>query len=125
MAVDDAYVSWLSHTSTNTDFFLNQPTTFLTCFFRSEGENTPERKVASTRDRTHDHQVMSPTSSTLSHGMRGGGGGGGGAAGASHGQIPLCVLHLILSSENVLIFSQVKIFYALIVKKRQPREKHG
>ena len=27
----------------------------------------PERKVASTRDRTHNHQVMSPTWSPLSH----------------------------------------------------------
>ena len=31
------------------------------------GKNTPERKVASTRDRTHNHQVMSPTRSPLSH----------------------------------------------------------
>ena len=31
------------------------------------GENTPERKVASTGDRTHNHQVMSPTHSPLSH----------------------------------------------------------
>ena len=31
------------------------------------GENTPERKVASTGDRTHNHQVMSPTRSPLSH----------------------------------------------------------
>ena len=31
------------------------------------GENTPERKVASTRDQTHKHQVMSPTRSPLSH----------------------------------------------------------
>ena len=30
------------------------------------GENTPERKVASTRDQTHNHQVMSPTRSPLS-----------------------------------------------------------
>ena len=30
-------------------------------------ENTPERKVASTGDRTHNHQVMSPTHSPLSH----------------------------------------------------------
>ena len=29
------------------------------------GENTPERKVASTGDRTHNHQVMSPTRSPL------------------------------------------------------------
>ena len=31
------------------------------------GENTPERKVASTWDRTHNHQVKSPTRSPLSH----------------------------------------------------------
>ena len=31
------------------------------------GENTLERKVASTRNRTHNHQVMSPTRSPLSH----------------------------------------------------------
>ena len=30
------------------------------------GENTPERKVASTGNRTHNHQVMSPTRSPLS-----------------------------------------------------------
>ena len=30
-------------------------------------ENMPERKVASTGDRTHNHQVTSPTSSPLSH----------------------------------------------------------
>ena len=31
------------------------------------GENTPERKVASTGSRTRSHQVMSPTRSPLSH----------------------------------------------------------
>ena len=31
------------------------------------GENMPQRKVASTGDRTHNHQVMSPTRSPLSH----------------------------------------------------------
>ena len=31
------------------------------------GEITPYRKVASTGDRTHNHQVMSPTRSPLSH----------------------------------------------------------
>ena len=31
------------------------------------GGNTPERKVASTGDRTHNHQVMSTTRSPLSH----------------------------------------------------------
>ena len=30
------------------------------------GENTPERKFASTRSRTHNHQVMSPTRSPMS-----------------------------------------------------------
>ena len=31
------------------------------------GENRPERRVASTGDRTHNHQVMSQTRSPLSH----------------------------------------------------------
>ena len=31
------------------------------------GKNSPERKVASTRDQTHNHQVMSPTRSLPSH----------------------------------------------------------
>ena len=31
------------------------------------GGNTPQRKVASTGDRTHNHQVMSLTRSPLSH----------------------------------------------------------
>ena len=31
------------------------------------GENTPERKVTLTGDRTHNHQVMSSTRSLLSH----------------------------------------------------------
>ena len=31
------------------------------------GQSTPEREVASTGDRTHNHQVMSPTRSPLSH----------------------------------------------------------
>ena len=35
------------------------------------GENTPERNFASTGSRTHNHQVMSPTRSPLSHTGRG------------------------------------------------------
>ena len=31
------------------------------------GENTPQRKVSSTGDRTHNHLVMSPTRSPVSH----------------------------------------------------------
>ena len=41
-------------------FFAKPPTTFLTCFCRGE-----RRKYD--RDRTHNHQVMSPTRSPLSH----------------------------------------------------------
>ena len=38
-------------------FFPKPPTTFLTCFLqRFKGENTPERKFASTGDRTRNHQ---------------------------------------------------------------------
>ena len=48
-------------------FFPKPPTTFLTCFCRGERRNTPERKVASTGDRTHTHQVISQTRSPLSY----------------------------------------------------------
>ena len=66
MAVGDAYVfhGFLTPVLTQL-FFRKPPTTFLTAEVRCE--NTPERKVASTGDRTHNHQVMSPTRSPLSH----------------------------------------------------------
>ena len=34
---------------------------------QERGENTPERKVTSTGDQTHNHQVLSPTCSQLNH----------------------------------------------------------
>ena len=44
-----ACVSWLSHTSTNTNFFPKPPTTFFNCFSRGERrKNVPERNFAST-----------------------------------------------------------------------------
>ena len=68
MAVGDAYVFPGFVTPVLTQlFFPKPPTTFLTCFAEVKGENTPERKVASTGDRSHNHQVMSPTRSPLSH----------------------------------------------------------
>ena len=32
-----------------------------------KGKNTPERKFASTRDQTHNHQVINPIRLPLSH----------------------------------------------------------
>ena len=69
MTVGDAHVfSWLFHNSTNTTFFSKAT------FFRKpsttaevRGKNTPERKVTSTGDQTHNHQVMSPTRSSHAH----------------------------------------------------------
>ena len=50
-----------------TPLFLPKPlTTFSHASAEVRGENTPERKVASTGDRTHNHQVMSHTRSPLS-----------------------------------------------------------
>ena len=40
---------------------------FLPASAELRGENTPERKFASTGSLTHNHQVMSPTRSPLSH----------------------------------------------------------
>ena len=48
-------------------FFPKPPTTFLDASADVRGEITPERKVTSTGDQTHNHQVMSPTHSPLSH----------------------------------------------------------
>ena len=68
MAVGDAYMfpGFLTPVLTQS-FFPKPPTTFSHASAEVRGENTPERKVASTGDRTHNHQVMSPTGSPLSH----------------------------------------------------------
>ena len=69
MAVGNAHVfpGFLTPVLTQL-FFPKSPTTFLTCFWRGERQkNTPEGKFASTGYRTHNHQVMSPTRSLLSH----------------------------------------------------------
>ena len=47
-------------------FFPKPPTTFLTCFCRGERRKYA-RKFASIEDRTHNHQVMSPTRSPPGH----------------------------------------------------------
>ena len=68
MAVGDARVFWLSHTSTSTTLsFQRHRLLFSHASAEVRGENTPERKFASTGDRIHKHQVMSPTRSPLSH----------------------------------------------------------
>ena len=59
-------IFWLSHASTNTTF-LSETAIFSHASAEVRGENTPERKVASTVDLTCNHQVMSLTSSPLSH----------------------------------------------------------
>ena len=68
MAVGDAYVFPCFLTPVLTQlFFPKPPTTFLTCFCRGERLKYAGKKVASTGYRTHNHQVMSPTRSPLSH----------------------------------------------------------
>ena len=68
MAVGDAYVFPGFFTPVLTQLFLPKPpTTFLTCFCRGERRKHAGKKVASTGDRTRNHQVMSPTRSSLSH----------------------------------------------------------
>ena len=64
MAVGDAYVFPGFLTPVLPQLFFPKPlTTFLTCFCIG----IPERKVASTGDRTRNHQVMSLSRSPLSH----------------------------------------------------------
>ena len=68
MADGDTHVFPCFHTPVLKQLFLPKPpTTFLHASAEVRGENTPEKKVASTEDRTHNHQVRSPTHSPLSH----------------------------------------------------------
>ena len=68
MAVGDAYVfpGFLTPALIQL-FFPKPPTIFSHPSAEVRGKNTPERKVASTGGRTHNHQVMSSTSSRLSY----------------------------------------------------------
>ena len=68
MAVGDAYVfpGFLTPVLTLL-FFQSHRLLFSHASAEVRGQNTPERKVTSTWDRTHNHQVMSPTRSPLSH----------------------------------------------------------
>ena len=68
MAVGDAYVfpGFLTPVLTLLSFQSHR-LLFSHASAEVRGENTPERKVASTWDRTHNHQVMSLTRSPLSH----------------------------------------------------------
>ena len=69
MAVGDAHVfpGFLTPALTQLFFLSKSPTTSLTCFFRGERRKYTGKEVCSTRDRNHNHQVMSPTRSPLSH----------------------------------------------------------
>ena len=65
MAVGDAYVVPGLLTPVLTQLFFPKPPTIL--FSHASTEKRGERKVTSTGDRTHNHRVMSPTRSPLSH----------------------------------------------------------
>ena len=68
MAVGDAHVfpGFLIQVLTQLSFRSHR-ILFSHALAEVRGENTPERKFASTGSRTHSHQVMSPTRSPLSH----------------------------------------------------------
>ena len=68
MVVGDAYVfqGFLTPVLTQL-FFPNHRLLFSHASAEVRGKNTPERKVPSTGDLTHNHQVMSPTRSPLNH----------------------------------------------------------
>ena len=57
----------LSHTSADTTFLSKARLLFSHASAEVRGENAPERKFASSGDRTQNNQVMSPTRSLLSH----------------------------------------------------------
>ena len=69
MAVGDAHVSPGFLIPVLTQFFFSQSHQLLFSQTLAEvrGENTPERKFASSGYRTQNHKVMSPTRSPLSH----------------------------------------------------------
>ena len=67
-AVGDTHLYRLPHTSTNTTF-LSKATNYFFSHASAEVrvENMLERMFASPGDRTHNHQLMSPTRSPLSY----------------------------------------------------------
>ena len=65
--VGDTHVFPSFLTPVLTQLFLSHRLIFSHASAEVRGENTPERKFASTGVRTHNHQVMSPTRSPLSH----------------------------------------------------------
>ena len=69
MAVGDKHLFPGFLTPVLSQLFFPKPVTTFFSHASAEvrGENTPERKSASTGDRTHNHQVMSPILSPLSH----------------------------------------------------------
>ena len=68
MAVGDTYVFPGFYTPALTQLsFQSHRLLFSHASAEMRGENMPERKLASNGDRTHNHQVMSPTCSPLSH----------------------------------------------------------
>ena len=68
MAIGEAYVfpGFLTPALTQLSF-QSHLLLFSHALAEVRGENTPERKSASTGSRTRNHQVMSPTRSPLSH----------------------------------------------------------
>ena len=67
MVVGDAHVFLGFLTPVVTQLFFPKPLLSSLASAEVRGENSPERKIASTGGRTHNHQVMSPTRSPLSH----------------------------------------------------------
>ena len=68
MAVSDAHVfpGFLTPVLTQVSFRSHRQL-FSHASAEVRGENAPEKNFASTRSQTHNHQVMSPTHSPLSH----------------------------------------------------------
>ena len=88
MAVGDAHVfpGFLTPVPTQRPFQSHR-LLFSNASAEVRGENTPERKFASTGDRTHNHQIMSPTRSPLRHT-------GGAPAVKEKSQTKRCLKHL-------------------------------
>ena len=120
MAVGDAYVfpGFLTPVLTLL-FFQSHRLLFSHASAEVRGENTPERKVASTWDRTHNHQVMSPTRSPLSHP-----GGFLENYGTKEGVLPQGLLYVKYES-SITYHSKAMAYVKVFVDEQRDRQTEG
>ena len=91
-------ISWRSVTHMYNFSFQSHQLLFSHASAEVRGKNMPERKVASTGDRTHNHQIMNPTRSPLSH--------LGGAHFSQYNSIMMAKMHILNISNQITLSIQ-------------------